>query len=72
MPHLIADPVVRERLRLEARRIAQESWDETQDFCARIDAYRRSVETRRILQEASEDSYATIARLAAAKLRRGP
>lgn len=36
VPHLIKDPKVREQIRLEARRIAQEAWDEAQEINRRI------------------------------------
>jgi hypothetical protein len=36
VPHLIQDPKVREQLHLEARRVAQEAWDEAQELNKRI------------------------------------
>jgi hypothetical protein len=53
MPHLIEDPLERERIRLEARRIVQESWEEAQAYEAR----RRNAELSRAARESWDKSW---------------
>jgi len=48
---LITDPIESERLRREARRIVQESWDEAVAFSDRIEKARRNAELNQDYRE---------------------